>query len=170
MKVFPGSENAGPSLEMRFHSYWTAISLSSTSHNGRRLNPRTRPCARCSLAALALGRAKRLTRNRKPLGVGHRNCACFQCVLLALTFCVRNRIRSSRFSGLRQFHAPHLGRNPHDRHGPRSTSRDAPCTLETTANRTLLMRLNYLDIAMKCAKYHMVDSPADLILQLQEYL
>ena len=29
---------------------------------------------------------------------------------------------------------------------------------------------NDLDIAMKCAKYHMVDSPADLILQLQEYL
>ena len=29
---------------------------------------------------------------------------------------------------------------------------------------------NDLDIAMKCAKYHMVESPADLILQLQEYL
>tara|TARA_R100000805_G_C3578605_1_gene82924 strand:- start:117 stop:884 length:768 start_codon:yes stop_codon:yes gene_type:complete len=29
---------------------------------------------------------------------------------------------------------------------------------------------NDLDIAMKCAKYHMVDNPADLIIQLQEYL
>lgn len=29
---------------------------------------------------------------------------------------------------------------------------------------------NDLDIAMKCAKYHMIDSPADLILQLQEYV
>jgi phosphomannomutase len=29
---------------------------------------------------------------------------------------------------------------------------------------------NDLDIAMKCAYYHNVDSPADLILQLQEYL
>jgi phosphomannomutase len=29
---------------------------------------------------------------------------------------------------------------------------------------------NDLDIAMKCASYHNVDSPADLILQLQEYL
>jgi phosphomannomutase len=29
---------------------------------------------------------------------------------------------------------------------------------------------NDLDIAMKCAKYHNVESPADLILQLQEYL
>ena len=29
---------------------------------------------------------------------------------------------------------------------------------------------NDLDIAMKCGKYHMVDGPADLILQLQEYL
>lgn len=29
---------------------------------------------------------------------------------------------------------------------------------------------NDLDIAMKCAKYHNVDGPADLILQLQEYL
>jgi len=29
---------------------------------------------------------------------------------------------------------------------------------------------NDLDIAMRCAKYHMVDSPADLILHLQEYL
>ncbi len=29
---------------------------------------------------------------------------------------------------------------------------------------------NDFDIAMKCAKYHMVDGPADLILQLQEYL
>lgn len=29
---------------------------------------------------------------------------------------------------------------------------------------------NDLDIAMKCAKYHMVENPADLILQLQEYL
>jgi phosphomannomutase len=28
---------------------------------------------------------------------------------------------------------------------------------------------NDLDIAMKCASYHNVDSPADLILQLQEY-
>lgn len=29
---------------------------------------------------------------------------------------------------------------------------------------------NDFDIAMKCARYHMVDSPADLMLQLQEYL
>jgi phosphomannomutase len=29
---------------------------------------------------------------------------------------------------------------------------------------------NDLDIAMKCSYYHNVDSPADLILQLQEYL
>ena len=29
---------------------------------------------------------------------------------------------------------------------------------------------NDLDIAMKCAKYHNVENPADLILQLQEYL
>jgi phosphomannomutase len=29
---------------------------------------------------------------------------------------------------------------------------------------------NDLDIAMKCAKYHNVDNPADLITQLQEYL
>ena len=29
---------------------------------------------------------------------------------------------------------------------------------------------NDFDIAMKCAKYHQVESPADLILQLQEYL
>lgn len=29
---------------------------------------------------------------------------------------------------------------------------------------------NDLDIAMKCAKYHMVENPADLIIQLQEYL
>jgi phosphomannomutase len=29
---------------------------------------------------------------------------------------------------------------------------------------------NDLDIAMKCAKYHHVDGPADLILQLQRYL
>jgi phosphomannomutase len=29
---------------------------------------------------------------------------------------------------------------------------------------------NDLDIAMKCAKYHMVDNPADLIIQLQEYV
>jgi phosphomannomutase len=29
---------------------------------------------------------------------------------------------------------------------------------------------NDLDIAMKCAKYHNVEGPADLILQLQEYL
>lgn len=29
---------------------------------------------------------------------------------------------------------------------------------------------NDLDIAMKCAKYHHVEGPADLILQLQEYL
>ena len=29
---------------------------------------------------------------------------------------------------------------------------------------------NDLDIAMKCAKYHNVDNPADLILQIQEYL
>ena len=29
---------------------------------------------------------------------------------------------------------------------------------------------NDLDIAMKCGKYHMVDNPADLILQIQEYL
>jgi phosphomannomutase len=29
---------------------------------------------------------------------------------------------------------------------------------------------NDLDIAMKCGKYHMVDNPADLIMQLQEYL
>ena len=29
---------------------------------------------------------------------------------------------------------------------------------------------NDFDIAMKCAKYHTVDSPADLMIQLQEYL
>jgi phosphomannomutase len=29
---------------------------------------------------------------------------------------------------------------------------------------------NDLDIAMRCGKYHMIDSPADLIIQLQEYL
>jgi len=29
---------------------------------------------------------------------------------------------------------------------------------------------NDLDIAMKCAKYHNVENPADLILQLQEYV
>jgi phosphomannomutase len=29
---------------------------------------------------------------------------------------------------------------------------------------------NDLDIAMRCAKYHHIDGPADLILQLQEYL
>jgi phosphomannomutase len=29
---------------------------------------------------------------------------------------------------------------------------------------------NDLDIAMRCATYHLVDSPADLILQLQEYV
>ena len=29
---------------------------------------------------------------------------------------------------------------------------------------------NDLDIAMKCAKYHMIENPADLIIQLQEYL
>jgi phosphomannomutase len=29
---------------------------------------------------------------------------------------------------------------------------------------------NDLDIAMRCAKYHMVDNPADLLIQLQEYL
>lgn len=29
---------------------------------------------------------------------------------------------------------------------------------------------NDLDIAMKCARYHHIDGPADLILQLQEYL
>jgi len=29
---------------------------------------------------------------------------------------------------------------------------------------------NDLDIAMKCGKYHMIDSPADLILQIQDYL
>ncbi len=29
---------------------------------------------------------------------------------------------------------------------------------------------NDLDIAMKCGKYHMVENPADLIIQLQEYL
>jgi len=29
---------------------------------------------------------------------------------------------------------------------------------------------NDLDIAMKCGKYYMVESPADLILQMQEYL
>ena len=29
---------------------------------------------------------------------------------------------------------------------------------------------NDLDIAMKCGKYHKVENPADLILQLQEYL
>ena len=29
---------------------------------------------------------------------------------------------------------------------------------------------NDFDIAMKCHKYHMVENPADLILQLQEYL
>ena len=28
---------------------------------------------------------------------------------------------------------------------------------------------NDLDIAMKCAHYHNIDSPADLILKLQEY-
>ncbi len=29
---------------------------------------------------------------------------------------------------------------------------------------------NDLDIAMKCGRYHHIDSPADLILQIQEYL
>ena len=29
---------------------------------------------------------------------------------------------------------------------------------------------NDFDIAMKCAKYHMIENPADLILQLQEYV
>tara|TARA_A100001515_G_scaffold138781_1_gene132683 strand:- start:1355 stop:2122 length:768 start_codon:yes stop_codon:yes gene_type:complete len=29
---------------------------------------------------------------------------------------------------------------------------------------------NDFDIAMKCAKYHLVESPADLMIQLQEYL
>jgi len=29
---------------------------------------------------------------------------------------------------------------------------------------------NDLDIAMKCGKYHMVDGPADFMLQIQEYL
>ena len=29
---------------------------------------------------------------------------------------------------------------------------------------------NDFDIAMRCGKYHLVDSPADLILQLQEYV
>ena len=29
---------------------------------------------------------------------------------------------------------------------------------------------NDFDIAMRCAKYHSVDSPADLLLQLQEYI
>ena len=28
---------------------------------------------------------------------------------------------------------------------------------------------NDLDIAMRCAYYHNIESPADLILQLQEY-